>query len=141
MSKYKVIQTEFRNPESLKKALTDLAVPFECARDPKVPSLSLYGYMGDERPERASFVIRRHQVNQHWSGGMSNDLGFAWDGQQFTVQISDYDSGKSAELLALDRLRQRYSFHEVHRQARAKGYTVRESRSVNGAIEMVLVKR
>jgi hypothetical protein len=151
MSKYKKIATEFRNTESLLRALKDLKVEYEAAPDPRQPSLALYGFQGDKREERASFVIRREFINKTWSGffmgdktwhnGYSNDLGFAWDGQGYQLQISQYDSSRPGELAALDQLRQRYAFHEVHRQARAKGYTVRESSSENGAINLILVKR
>lgn len=139
MSAYREIRTEFRNLESFRKALADLGQPFDVAPDPAQPTLPLYGYHADERPEHASFVIRRREVNKAWSGGASNDLGFAWDGQQVRVIISDFDSGVQQERAALDHLRQRYAFHEINRQARARGLLVRETTTVDGRINIVFV--
>jgi hypothetical protein len=138
MSKYKTIQTEFRNAESLKKALADLDCNPDYAPDLKVPSLHLYGYRSDIRPEVASIVIRRREVNRLFSGGASNDIGLAWNGKAYVAIISDYDSSASASFLP--KLKQRYALHEVRRQAHAKGYTIRES-AENGVIRLQLVRR
>lgn len=150
MSKYKLIQTEYRNFASLKKALADLNIPFEEAANPTQPTMEMYGYQNDLRPQRASIVIRRDWLNKNWSQwqlgsrinpGASNDIGFAWNGSQFAALVSEYDQDQNGVVAGLQKLQQRYAFHEVNRQARAKGYTVRESRTVDGAIEMVLVRR
>lgn len=49
-------------------------------------ALSLYGYQGDERAERAQLVVRRKHI-----GSASNDLGFARTDEGFTPIISEYD--------------------------------------------------
>lgn len=152
MSKYREIKTEFRNLDSLKKALADCGVPYQIAANPRVPDLGLYGYHDDLRPEQASIVINREWINDHWSGvgvigknyyrGISNDIGFAWDGSQFTGIVSDYDQTRQGVTDALNKLRQRYGFHEVQRLARSKGYTVRETATdTSGQIRLVLVRR
>lgn len=138
MSKYKTIKTEIRTLDSLKKALADLDITPEIAVDPKVPSIPLIGYRGDTRPELASVAIRRNQVNR-FSGGASNDIGFAWDGQGYQAIISDYDS--TASLSLFNQVKQRYAYHEICRQAHAKGYTVRETTQANGVVRVVLAHR
>jgi hypothetical protein len=149
MSKYREIKTEYRNLESLKKALSDMGVPYEVSPNWRTPDLSLYGYHNDERPEKASLAIRKDWLNQHWSGqttngnyynGISNDLGFAWDGKQFVAIVSQYDSTRQGVTDALKQLNQRYSFHEVQRLARANGYLVKSSTSQDGQIRLVVQK-
>lgn len=93
MSKYREIKTEFRTLESLIRALHDIDAKYEIAEDPTQPGLPLYGYKQDIRPERASIVLRRDWVNKHWSMGLSNDIGFAWNGSEYSAIISEYDSG------------------------------------------------
>lgn len=146
MSKYREIQTEFRNGESLVKALTDLGVPHELAPNLKAPSLALMGYMDDKRPERASIAIRRQWINEHWSNtgsyhGISNDIGFAWNGSQYAAVVSDYDESRAGVQAGLAAIRQRYAFHEVSRLARAKGYNVNQSAGADGHIRLTLVRR
>lgn len=139
MSKYKEVQTQFRNIESLKKALADIGFPLnqlEFASNLQVPSLTLYGYHNDARPERASVRIDRKYVS-----GASNDIGFAWDGKAFTAIISEYDSYAHFDEKRLNALKQSYAKHEVHRQARMRGYNVTEQRRADGTIAMTLVRR
>jgi len=140
MSKYKVIETEYKNLESLKKAIADLGITPEIAPDPKKPSIHLVGYHGDTREEVASVVIRRAQVNK-WSGGASNDIGFAWSEEKrsYRAIVSDYDSRASETLTK--RIAQQYAFREVERQAKAKGYTCKHEKQSDGTIKMVLVHR
>lgn len=149
MSVYKVIKTEFRSLESLKAALADMGVQYKTSLDGRGADLALYGYINDQRPERAALVIRRGWLNTHWSGmtperpwqGMSNDIGFAWDAEARAYQgiVSEYDQTACAE--NLNQLRQRYAYHEVHRLARAKGYNVIASESVDGHIRIKIGRR
>lgn len=138
MSKYKEIKTEFRNLISLLKALEDIGYPaskLEISQD-KSPSISLYGYQGDVRPEQASIVIRRQHV-----GHVSNDVGFAWDGKTFQAIVSEYDSGPTVFGNKLKRLAQQYAYHEVKRHAKMNGYTTQEIQQGDGSIRLVLQKR
>jgi hypothetical protein len=135
MSRYKEIKTEFRNLTSLLKALEDLGYTsdkIEVAPDAKVPTLPMYGYMNDVRPERASVRIPRHHV-----GRASNDVGFAWNGSSYTAIISEFDSGTHFTDQKVQRLTQRYALHEVKRQARLKGYSVQEVQQADGSIRLV----
>ncbi|HKZ70123.1 MAG TPA: DUF1257 domain-containing protein [Anaerolineales bacterium] len=135
MSKYKRLELQFKNRESLEAALKEVGVPFEQAAG---NTLSLYGYHGDERPERAAFVIRRANI-----GGSSNDMGFALrpDGS-FEAIISEFDSGEGQRGLAiLNRIKQAYGVNEVTRQARMRGYGVQRVPAPGGSIRLQLVKR
>jgi hypothetical protein len=141
MSRYKEIKCEFRNLDSLKKALADCGIEHKIATNPKVPDLGMYGYHNDLRPERASILIDRHWVNDHWSGIASNDIGFAWNGSEFTAIVSDYDQSRKGVTEAMNKLRQRYSFHESMRLLHSKGYTVKSTTTENGQIRVTFAKR
>lgn len=143
MSRYKTIQTEFRHLESLKAALLEiLGSPeaLEVAKDPRTSTLPLYGYVGDQRLERVGLRIPRQHVNR-FSGGSSNDIGFAWDGRSFTAIVSEYDQGNPGSKRLLNQVRQTYALHEVRRQAHAKGYTVQQHAGSDGSIQLTLVRR
>lgn len=143
MSKYKVIQTEFRSLDSLISALTDVlgsCQDFEVARDPKTPSLPLYGYLNDRRTECASVRIPRGIVNRY-SGGMSNDIGFTWNGRCYQAVVSEYDGTRTGNQTMLSQVKQRYALHEVRSQAKAKGYTTRETAQPDGTIRITLTHR
>lgn len=137
MSAYKEIKTEFRNLESLKKALADLGYSeIEIAKNPKKPDLPLYGYKGDQRPERASVRIPRNKV-----GFASNDVGFAWNGSSYTAIISEYDGRTNFKEKKQNELAQRYSYHEIRYQAKLRGYGVREIQGQDGSIRLSLIRR
>ena len=146
MSRYKMIATEFRNLESLKQALTLLEIPFDLATNPTEPNLPMFGYHNDRRPESASIAIRKTWVNKHWSNtasfqGNSNDIGFAWDGQQYAAIVSDYDEGRPGVIQAMDKLRQQYSLIELRRQAYQRGYTVQERPLPDGSVQLRMIRR
>lgn len=141
MSKYQEIKTEYRNLESLKKALNDMGIAYEVSKNWRNPDIAMYGYHNDVRPERASIRIDRNWVNDNWSGCASNDIGFAWDGKQFNLILSDYDSRVPRTLEAMNKLRQRYGFNEAMRLAHAKGYTAKETTFQDGTIRIVLQRR
>jgi len=143
MSKYQEIKTEYRNLDSLKKALKDIGVDeYVVSKNWRAPDFVMRGYMGDERPELASIRISRDWVNAHWSGSWcSNDIGFAWDGKQFNLLLSDWDSHQQKTLDAMNKLRQRYGFNEAMRLAHAKGYNAKETTFQDGTIRIVLQKR
>ncbi len=139
MSKYKTIQTEFRNLESLKKALSDFGYDLskiEIARNPKVNDLPMIGYLNDVRPELAAIRIPKALV-----GSASNDLGFAWNGKAYTMIVSDYDSHTHMTEAHQNKIAQRYAYHEVVRSAKAKGYTIQQTTQQDGTIIMNLVRR
>ncbi len=139
MSKYKKIATEFRNIASLLAALKDIGfdgVKVELAEDVKVNSLGMYGYHGDLRPETCAVRIPRHYV-----GNVSNDVGFEWTGQNYQAIVSEYDQSATFTEQRMNQLKQRYALHEIRRQAKAKGYTLREFTQPDGVMRITCVRR
>ena len=67
MSKYDSFQTTLTEQAPLVAALDALGYPVEIHTN----GAPLFGYQGDERPERAHIIIRR----QHLSSS-ANDIGF-----------------------------------------------------------------
>ena len=88
MSAYKIIQCDLKIKEFLLAGLEDLGFK-PTVTDTKV---KLKGFMGDERPEAASIIVPRQQLNATFTGA-SNDLGFEWDEKSgsYLMKISDYD--------------------------------------------------
>ena len=102
MSHFTRVRTALREPDLLAAALT--AVGFAEVEVHDTPQ-TLYGYLGDARPERAEVIIRRRHL-----GRSSNDIGFVRraDGT-FEAIVSQYD-------------RDRYGAAWLEEVARAYGY-------------------
>ena len=80
--------------------------------------VALYGYMGDERPERAQIVIRRRQLDS-----ARNDIGFTQDATGvYRAIISEYDRGIGFNEAWLGRVAQAYKERQAMAVAKAKGY-------------------
>lgn len=141
MSKYKVISTEFRQAEHLIAALKECGVSFETCKDLRSPSLNLIGYQNDVRPEMASIVIRKDEVNRIRKGYASNDIGFSWNGKEFAAIVSEFDQGQDVVRELMTNLRKVYAHRAVLAQARARGYTTQEHRLPDGSIQIQLIKR
>ena len=63
MSHFVECQTEFRDPQALIASLVECG--FEKSQiEIHDEAVQLYGYQGDERPERAHIVIRRQHVGR-----------------------------------------------------------------------------
>jgi hypothetical protein len=143
MSKYKVVQTEFRNGESLKKALTDLGVQFEASADLKKNGVILEtnwtGFWGGTN-QQAAIAIQRAAANKAGIGYMDG-LGFRWTGKGYELIQDHHDEDYTPVVKKMNQLRQRYAYHEVVRNARAKGYNVSQTASQDGTIRLTLVRR
>lgn len=137
MSEYVTIQTQFRIPELLVRALQDMGFAWEQIEVHPEP-VPLYGYQGDRRPERAEVIIRRSHVGRH-----ANDLGFARqpDGTYRAI-ISEYDQRHAGahgpyDQAWLGRLAQGYSLRLLERAYRERGWRVSAQRQANGVIELI----
>jgi len=114
MSKYEVLRTVLSEERFLVEALRELGY------SPKVSheGMSLYGYLGDERPEKAQIVIRRRQLDS-----ASNDIGFARDANGvYRALISEYDRGIGFNDAWLGRVAQAYKERQTMAIAKSKGY-------------------
>ncbi len=137
MSEYVIIATAFTDAGHLIEALVDLGFPRDTIEVHDGP-VTLSGYRGDARPERAEIVIRREYV-----GRGSNDIGFARqpDGT-FRAIISEYDQRTAGtrgpyDQAFLGRLTQAYSLRTIQHHYRARGYQVRVQRQSDGTIQVV----
>ena len=117
MSKYEEFHTVIADETYLIEALEQLGYKPEVHKN----SVALYGYMGDERSERANVVIRRTQLDS-----ASNDIGFTRDGTgQFRAVISEYDRGIGFNDGWIGRVTQAYKERQTMAVAKARGYIFR----------------
>jgi len=120
VSKYREIETEFRDEALFVKALQAAGVPFEHHAG---QGERLVGYMGDLRDERANYVIRRRHI-----GSGSNDLGYRVEGGRITAIVSDFDTMCPETTRIRNRVKQEYARAFVQREATRRGYRVEERR-------------
>lgn len=114
MSKYEELRTVLSEERFLVEALREFGYSPEVSRE----GLSLIGYLGDERPERAHIVIRRRQLDS-----ASNDIGFARDANGvYRALISEYDRGIGFNDAWLGRVAQTYKERQTMAVAKSKGY-------------------
>jgi len=114
MSKYEELRTVLFDERFLVEGLRELGYNPEVSRE----GLSLYGYLGDERPEKAHIVIRRRQLDS-----ASNDIGFARDASGvYRALISEYDRGIGFDDAWLGRVAQTYKERQTMTVAKSKGY-------------------
>lgn len=105
----KFTDIQFLDLGLLKAALGDLG--FNSVEEGE--QLPLYGYRGDQRPERAALVVRRQLLTS-----ASNDLGFQKTKGGYIPIVSDYDARVLLEGKFLVRLRTAYNLRVVARVAR-----------------------
>jgi len=130
MSAYQTCTTIYKDRDSLVEALRDLGYEPEVHEAP----VSLYGYKGDQRPEKAHVVLRRSQV-----GSASNDVGFVRGADGiFTATISDYDSRTNFNERRQTELKVRYGYRHTLRTAKAKGYVLAAEKTEAGKMKLTL---
>jgi hypothetical protein len=122
VSAYGEFETTVREQGFLVEALADMGYTAEVHPD----GAALFGYRGDERPERAHVIIRRAQLDS-----ASNDVGFARgaDGR-FRAILSEYDRGIGYDEKWLGKVHQHYKERQTMAVARAKGYVFRSKEVV-----------
>ena len=117
MSKYDSFQTTLTEEGALVAALKALGYPVEIHTQP----MPLFGYHGDERPERAHIIIRRNHLDC-----ASNDIGFVRNADgQFSAILSEYDRSIGFDQKWLNRVHQRYKEERTLAMARQRGYVLR----------------
>ena len=133
MSHYVECTPGFKDRGALIEAL--IAVGFDRGQiEIHEEAVQLYGYQGDERPQQAHIVIRRHYVGQ-----AANDVGWERlsDGT-YRAWISEYDGRHRFNPEMQNRIKQEYAYHAVARQQRALGRTVERHMLGNGEIEVLI---
>ncbi len=133
MSHYVECKPGFKDQQALIDAL--LAAGFDRSQvEIHEQAVTLYGYRGDERPQRAHIVIRRQHV-----GTGANDVGWQRmaDGT-FRAWISAYDGRHRFDQQMQGCIKQEYAYHAVARQQRTLGRTVQRRELENGEIEVLV---
>jgi hypothetical protein len=131
MSHYVECQPGFKDREALIAAL--VAAGFERSQiEAHEQAVPLYGYRGDERPQRAHVVIRRQHV-----GPAANDVGWERlpDGS-YRAWISEYDARHRFDAALQNKIKQEYAVAVLSRQARTLGRTIERRQREDGAIEL-----
>lgn len=138
MSEYTTVQTEITDADLLRLALQDVGLPFEEAAveaGGDRNGLSLVGYLGDTRPQKVQFAIRRRNL-----GRLSNDIGWVWDEGHFVAYVSQYDRGLPNVRQIVEQVAQRAAYHQVIKTVNEYGMLV-ESESVTPSGEIQIVVR
>jgi len=117
VSHFTTLRTRFTEVEHLLAALTDLGFAETQIQRHEVP-VALFGYEGDERPQRAEIVIRRQHV-----GPLSNDIGFARQADgTYQALISEFDRRHDYDQGWLEQLTQRYAYHAARSRLAEQGF-------------------
>ena len=123
MSKFEEFKTKWTEEKYLVAALTEMGYKPEVCRE----GAALYGYLGDQRAERAQVIIRRRELDS-----ASNDIGFArGEDRVYRAIISAYDRGIGFNEAWLGRLSQSYKEHQTMAAAKAKGYVFQGRQLIN----------
>lgn len=138
MSVYKEIKTEFRNPQSLLAALADVGAIFDCS-DAKSNVTKLISHWHGNPPQDVAVAVNRESARRAGLGDYDG-IGFRWTGEGYAVVQDRLDANNAGVIKSMDQLKQRYAYHEVTRQAKAKGYTV-QTHEENGTLRLTLVRR
>jgi hypothetical protein len=106
-----------RERRFLAEALSEMGYQVEVYQE----GAPLFGYHGDERPERAHVIIRRAQLDC-----ASNDIGFVCgaDGRYRAI-LSEYDRSIGYNDQWLGKVQQQYKVRQTLAMAQTKGYALR----------------
>lgn len=149
MSKYRLIKSEFRNPDSLIKALNDLGIAFDRSVNLRTNDVVLKTSFGEGimlqlyHGENHDVAIAIQRDNLAKAAGLKrvvDGMGFSWNGSGYDLIQDHYNEMNRGVTDLTNKLKQRYSFHETMRLARANGYLVKSSTSENGKIRVVIQK-
>lgn len=124
------------------KALQDMGFTADMIRHTE-QAQHLEGYQGDKRAQTAEIIIPRRHV-----GGAANDIGFKLqeDGTYEAI-ISDYDSRSNRARQGthwkgpgsyngdwLNKLNQRYAYHNLKEELSNQGFFIESENEENGEI-------
>jgi hypothetical protein len=140
MSMYTRVRTKIVNRSALLRALKNLGFKEHMVEVSDTP-MSLKGYRGDDRQQRAHIRIKGSGwgQNSNYVGGASNDLGWEMleDGT-FAFHVSDYDVNKYNQGWQ-KRLTQQYAKEVITEIAEENKFFVEDIAEENGEIFMQVV--
>ena len=141
MSAYREIKTQFKNEKSLLKALDDLGLT---VRDVSPNRQNTFGLVGYGRSVEGNTKVAIRLPKSHYNG--YEDVGFAWDADEkaYKAIVSTHDGVyhniRNVGQKTLQKITQRYAYHEAVRLAKIKGYAVKTLASNDGTIKLQLTK-
>ncbi|THV36364.1 DUF1257 domain-containing protein [Glycomyces buryatensis] len=131
MSHFTTMTTQITDPEALRSALGDVGYGDVEVHDHAQP---LYGYLGDQRSDRANVIVRRRHI-----GRASNDIGFRReeDGHYLAV-ISEYDRRVHDDAW-LGRVSARHAYNATSATLAEQGFHIAdETVEEDGTVRLVL---
>jgi len=134
VSAYSKLRTQFTSRYRLRQALEAAGVEFEACKVGQ--EKHLIDWHGQQRPETATFIVRRHNINS-----LSNDLGWTWTGSCFEEIVSEFDQGCVQTTEIRQAVKREYAVVTATEAARAKGYTVKRVDQPSGEVQLVVTGR
>lgn len=129
MSEFHSVKVEYKDEKCLIESIREMGYR------PNIheKAISLHGYQGDERSQKAHIVIPRSQV-----GSASNDIGFERKDYGYDCHISEYD--KNSRTFDNNKLKQVYTEKTLSKNILSDGSMYIHSRSVqkDGTIKLML---
>lgn len=131
MSHYNKLVTKLKNRNSLVKALQRCGFRKDQI-EVHNEAQHLYGYRGDQRPEKANVIIRRKHV-----GGAANDIGFEQQADgTYKAIISDYDRGRYNQQW-MHKLETNYGVEQARNAFIEHGWDITETTDTKGRVQLV----
>ena len=128
MSKYNRQRSQYNDRDCLVAALNEVGYTDVEVYD---ESVSLYGYRGDVRPEKANVIVRRNYI-----GSAANDLGFVKEADgTFSCIVSDYDSRKHG-VEWMTGLKKAYTEKRLIKHAAKNGLKYLGKKVVKGRVQL-----
>jgi len=95
MSAYKRIKVNITDRDILVEALSSLGLKAEEVGAAK----NLRNFEGNITEHRANIIARREQLNEKFTTGVSNDLGFHWNAERgaYDIICSEYDAKQKVD--------------------------------------------
>jgi hypothetical protein len=134
VSAYRKLKTQFQSRYRLRRALEAAGVEFEECKVGQ--ERHLIDWHGQQRPETATFIVRRHNISN-----LSNDLGWTWNGQCFEEIVSKYDQGCVRTTEIRQTVKREYAVITATEAARSKGYQVKRVDQADGGVQLVVTGR
>jgi hypothetical protein len=126
MSHAMKITTKFQNGESLVKALEDSGVRFQKAADLRTNGIKYTRFWGIDDTRNVALAIERDDLRTVVPWAMDG-MAFIWQGDHYDLLLDQTDQRHHPDTaIFLDKLRQRYAYHEVMAQVHAAGWTIGE---------------
>jgi len=129
MSEYCEVDIGLKDQECLIKTLEELGYKPQI----HVDAVSLEGYQGDKRKQKAHIVIPRKQV-----GTASNDVGFELVNGEYILHVSQFD--KNNVKLRPNRIKQLYAKYKVVKTISNKAGKYKLKSNVTGADGRIRIK-